>query len=542
MTEYAPTSAEFGLVEGTRRLRGLLLPFGVRGQNANGYFEFGPGVIELPADPTTARLALNHGGQEFGHAAVLEETNEGIVAEFDIHEGVIGDRFLDEYRQGRKHNLSAEFAAGVKRAADNVTAIGAALTGAAAVVLGGFAGAQFFELAEVTVDEETGEITAEPITPDESGDVALTVSETPESVTVTVDGIETVFEPRPAEDTEEPIVGSESEFNMAEATVPGGSTLSAPAHKDTSFSDLFSLITRARRGDSDAHNAIIKMGATGDAFALNDVKYDGTGGTALTRPPQFLGQLWSASKRERHVIPAFTSGNLTDTTVKGWKFGTEPEVSTWAGNKANVPSSTITVAEVPGAMQRFAGGNDIAREYYDFGKTEVVEALIAAYIDSYKVKSDEWFLDLLVAAATGVPVSVPAGTPEGVGKVVQGSLALVGNGASPSIAFVAPDVYSSIAFTKKDDTLEFLTTSLNRTLEDGTTLGFRIQPTNYLAAGQVLVADRNAATALELPGSPIRVNALDMAKGGVDEAIFGYIGGIVNDANGLALVENAGGA
>jgi hypothetical protein len=55
----------------------------------------------------------------------------------------------------------------------------------------------------------------------------------------------------------------------------------------------------------------------------------------------------------------------------------------------------------------------------------------------------------------------------------------------------------------------------------------------------VLVGAKGSATVLELPGSPVRVDALDLARGGVDKAAFGYLGVSINDALGLQLVTAA---
>jgi hypothetical protein len=76
-------------------------------------------------------------------------------------------------------------------------------------------------------------------------------------------------------------------------------------------------------------------------------------------------------------------------------------------------------------------------------------------------------------------------------------------------------------------------------LESGNTAGFQIIPSSVLDAGTVLVGSREAATSYELPGSPIRVEALDMVKGGIDVGLFGYHAVVLHDAGALALVTPA---
>jgi hypothetical protein len=76
-------------------------------------------------------------------------------------------------------------------------------------------------------------------------------------------------------------------------------------------------------------------------------------------------------------------------------------------------------------------------------------------------------------------------------------------------------------------------------LTEGDLEGFIIRPSASVTAGKVLVGCREAVTVLELPGVPIRVDALDLARGGVDKAAFGYAGVQINDALGLQLVTAA---
>lgn len=519
----------FEKVDGAeRRVRGLLIPYGEQSRTAESQgirtdpVLFAAGDITLPRDPAIVTLNLDHDRfNPIGRAVLLEQSDAGVVATFDIANTDEGDAYLSA---PTKRKLSAELAGLVRKGARAT----ARLVGAGIVAEGAFASAALFAIdpTEDQPDEDTEETVEQMV--DRKIQEALT-------------GTDKTTDEAPASEDTDAAPAAEEEEDVAQATIPATLASEGTTKKDEglSLSGLFALITRARQGDEKAKEVI--AGAGGEAlFALNDVKYDGTGGLNNVQLPQFVGEVWSARRTGRQVIPQFDQGTLTDTVLKGWKFGTRPEVSTWAGNKANVPTSSPTVSEVLGAIQRFAGGNDIAREFYDFGKTDVIAALLAAYADSYADKSDAWFLAQLIAAAgSGTAVSVPVGTPAGLGKVVQGALAIVTAGGKPSVAFVAPDVFASIVYTKKDDTLEYLNAAVGTDLTDGSTQGFSIIPRGDLAAGNVLVADRNAATAYELPGSPIRVNALDMVKGGVDEAVFGYIGAMVNDTAGIVRIINA---
>ena len=60
-----------------------------------------------------------------------------------------------------------------------------------------------------------------------------------------------------------------------------------------------------------------------------------------------------------------------------------------------------------------------------------------------------------------------------------------------------------------------------------------------ITAGHVIVGTKDAATFYELPGSPIRVEAVDMVKGGIDAGVFGYYALLTHDAGALQDVTIA---
>jgi hypothetical protein len=278
--------------------------------------------------------------------------------------------------------------------------------------------------------------------------------------------------------------------------------------------------------------------------ALSDVPFSGATARALgtiTTPPEWLGQLWSGVPNPRRVIPVLGSGTINGISAEGWRFTTEPDVNEWAGNKTAVPSGNVEVEKVAYPFQRFAGAWDIAREYVDFGVTEVIEEFLKAATRNYMKKSDTWALTQLTAFATTAAVgTVPAGVPDVVAKLVRGALRVINEDAIPSYALIAPDLYEALLFTKKDDVLAYLEMSLG--LAEGSAASFQLVPEKRLAAGQVLVGAKEAASFDELAGSPIRVNALDIAKGGVDEALFGYGRFRGEYAGGVQLVTSNGGA
>ncbi len=114
---------------------------------------------------------------------------------------------------------------------------------------------------------------------------------------------------------------------------------------------------------------------------------------------------------------------------------------------------------------------------------------------------------------------------------------MVTNGNLPDFALVAPALWKQMAKQPKANVLGYLNAALG--LKEGDLDGFTIRPSASIAAGKVLVGAKGAATVYELPGAPIRIDALDLARGGIDKAAFGYLGVVINDARGLQLVTAA---
>lgn len=508
---------EVGLFErvgDTRNVRGLLLPFGELSrpnQSGTESIMFSAESVKLPRDPSVVTLNIGHDRfNPIGRAVALTKSARGVEAEFAIADTEEGDAYLTNgFRK-----LSAEVADIVRRGAQ---AVQSRLTGAAAVPEGAFASAGLFALAE---GEEITEVSDEPTETKEETTETFTdeqgVEHESKVTRVTrVDGDTTTI-------TEtivitEPEAPAEGESEVTNATVPGslfnrGNT--AKPNEPVTQAMFASTVAAAIRQPEQSETLLA---------ALNDVKVSGANqvGTAAIAP-DYIGEIWSGIPFARRVIPLLMHGDLTSLRTIGWRWVVEPEVDEWAGNKANVPSNTPTTENAEWGFQRFAGGWDLAREFVDFGETEVVNSFLTAAAGSYARKSDAYILTQLLAKATATEVEdLPEDVIPVLVGIVDGALGLIANDARPSYALVSPADYRPLLFTKKNDVLAYLNMALG--LEDGDLDGFKIVPHTGVPAGEVLVGAREAAAVHELPGSPIRVNALDMVKGGIDEALFGYV-------------------
>lgn len=536
-----------------RIVTGLLLPFGEVGRTNIGKFAIdGPGIIDIPNDVTVLQANLEHDQMEpVARILTATETPSGIVATFKVGENPEGDALLAEIEEGKVTGKLKALSAEVKNVVIKAgKAVSGVLTGAAFVNTGAFPGARV--MAADTVDEETivevdqdiEEVdtttdsavieTIEDEYTDENGDIwkrVITRTKAVDGDVVTIDEhvelTPMAAETQPEQTTEEPPVDAPLNARVPETLKASATTVDRKA--EASVADVFNMISQARQ--------------TGDRrlmAALEDVAISGVGavGTA-TVVPQYVGELWNGRRFNRKVIPNLASAPLTSTTVTGWRFTTEPAVAAWAGNKADVPSNAPVAESYSVAVQRFAGAWDIAREFVDFNQTDVLEAMMGYAVDSYAKQSDNYVLtQALTAVGAGTAVgTVPAGIAESLVKLVRGSLNVITQAdALPTFAIVATDVYEELALIQTNNALEFLSMSLN--LEGGDMEGFKIVPHASLDAGDVLVGAREAITVMELAGSPIRVNALDIAKGGVDEAVFGYVAARIDSTDGLSRIIN----
>lgn len=511
MTDTLTTFGDFTYDPEARKLKGLLVPFGEASLTASTGqtgVTFSAETLRLPRDPSVVTLNREHDRHDpVGRATVLEARAEGVYAEFTLADTDEADDWLSRQKDTLR-KLSAE----VRFAADKVTAV---LTGAALVTAGAFQSAGLFSVAPT---DETTERTA---TPD---DLA------PEADDQTPDAA-------PAEDNTE----SES-VTMTDSIVPDGAVTPEAEKIDTSLKALFAAGAKAVASGDNTLLAPFKPldSSNTGLFALADITATGT---AATVQSQFVGDLWKGKQFTQRVLPLFNHADLTSLKVEGWRWTTAPEVAAWAGDKAEVPSNAVAFGATAVTAERIAGAHDIDRALRDFGNESFWEGYFRAMTTSYAKVADAKVLARIIAApnaANGIgatvvtPGTVPSGVDAGIAAIVDGALAVIAAGYTPTFALVSTAIYRSLLLTPKDKVLEFLTSAMG--LEEGSLSGFKIIPHATLAAKRVVVGSKDAATVYELPGSPIRVEGLDIAKGGIDPAVYGYIATVVNDVTGLASV------
>lgn len=504
MSDSLPAYGDFAFDPESRRLKGLLLPFGEtsRPSQSGHVATFTADDIDLPRDVSVVTLNRNHDRHDpVGRAAVLEKRpGVGVYAEFQLADTDEADVWLTTQKDNlRKLSAEVKFANGGVRAR---------LTGAALVPEGAFASAGLFAIGEIT-EAPTPEADPEPI-PDPDP------SETPEA------------NPEKKEDI------------VTDVIIPDGVSVETPdAKADTSLNAMFAAMSYAKRsGDK----SVLEPFAGGNVdFAIATVQDAGPSSKTIgldTAQPAYLGELWSRVAYQRRYWDLVSTAPLNSYKVVGWRWTTPPVVAAYSGNTAEIPSNAVDTEPVSADARRIAGGHRLDRRFRDFNDQEVIESYFRLMTESYAKVSDLDILSKIVAAATTTtPGTVPSGVPKGLAALVDGALDVVAQDNTPTFAIISPELYRDILFLGKDDTFAYLNWAFGLKGE-GSGEGFQIR-TGNVGTGKVIVGAKEAMTAFELPGSPIRVEAVAPHNGAFDDALYGYIADVVHNAAAIRSITVA---
>jgi hypothetical protein len=537
-------AGDFAVDATARTVRGLLMPWGETSRMSVSGMDpiaFERGTIDVPADFSVIGANRNHDRYDpVGRATSIEDTDRGLVATFAIARTPEGDELLRQIERGEFRKLSAEVAGIVRRGAQ---AVRAKLTGSAFVPEGAFQSAALFAVGEVQEATDADPVTTEDKSSEEYTDadgkkwVRETVTTTViDGDTTTITTVTNITEPPTEQDTD-----------VTAATVPaaafGAHTAATP--REPSKAEFLTMLAAHDTGmlPADARASFSAVASSTGLFAgLSDIKYDGTGGiTTALNQPQWIGEVWDGNDWQQKYVPLFEHADLNSLEFLGYKWDVKPHGGDWAGNKSDVPSNSPKFKPVKGTAGRYAMGHDIARELRDlkvFGDTSFFDAYFKAGAEDYAKWVDTKTLAAALEAAVSLKADDPAGLDVGpaMSALVDGAAAVIAANATPTFALVELSYWKQIAKTPAKDILGYLNAQLGLTTEAGTLDNFKLIPTTDLEARNVLVGSGKAMTVRELPGVPIRIDALDVARGGEDHALFGYAGVQVNKPDALQLV------
>lgn len=269
--------------------------------------------------------------------------------------------------------------------------------------------------------------------------------------------------------------------------------------------------------------------ATGDAaqirLALADVLPADDAGEGWGPREGWMGEVWQAANTGRPWIEALgTPKQLTTMELRGWAWDVRPKVGKYSGNKADVPTNKPKTKPVTGSAERWAGGWDIDRIFFDLGSPDFLTSFWTAAAAEYDVSSNEDIATKMLLAATDKGTSASA-----LAAIAAIATDLRQVGATVSQIFLAEDVFEEYGNLKQSEVPFWLANATGVSLAnaEATVADLRIEADGQLDAGAVIGFDRRAADVHEK--TPIKLQAQDIARGGVDLGFFSYGGLVVND-------------
>ena len=549
---------------------GLLVPFGVKARSNLGEFEVGSGVFSIPADVTGASLNVEHARENVvGGFTKAWEQPEGILGTFKFAETDEGRAAFADAKSGKRKNLSAEVANVVIRAG---RAVSGRLFAAALVERPAFAGATLLAAEDTAPDDL--------ISPDQQSTdpehLLVDANAFPEDITVSVADETRTYTPEAAPAEDNPEGGSTVTATATEpgtqvpapalpttllAGAPTGAAPESGRAKDIDLGSIFAAMESLRSGGGD------RDAATTLLAALADIKAEAAGGltganSGVTQPA-WVGRMWQGRRYVRKYIDLATHlyGGIQLGGRKGFKLdqGTAL-VTAWAGNKTEIGSGTGTTSVFSSSRRQYGWAADIAREWFDLeGGAEVIQALIEGVIDSYaKITDEDALKDIFTAASKTstaldrlvAPATLPAGTPANAQyypayvQLIQAIEAISDANDTPAFAVVNPVAWAQLLYTPKELLPEFVSLSLTAGTGEANLDG-KVKvvkaPQSFFtgtagANPQVLAGAKNAIEFREQGTTPIQLDALDIAKGGVDKAVIGYMETFVVRPESLVLI------
>jgi hypothetical protein len=488
-----------------RTMTGVVVPYGQPGNTSAGRLTVKAGAVRVPDNLRTVKLLRDHDrSRPVGYALASSDTADGLIMTFRIGATDDGNQALLEATEGLRDAFSVELD---DLELDGQTITGADLTAVAQVPVPAYQAARIAQVAAArrATDQPDVHPTVDPPQPlppeadPDGGDPDDDDDDTddehdPDTITTT-----------PGEDPDMTTTATAASGPAASAARPTPTT-GRPRGVTTVLEAAHVIAARARGQITTAElNA-----------ALSDVTTAPASAGAILQP-MWVGNLWTDDPQPRIHVDAITGPRpLTGLTINGFVWSPGMTVAQWAGDKTAIPTSVPKAVIGTASAKRWAGGVDVAREFVDLGSAEIIADLLATARDDYRTKTDLDCLNYLVAGAT----DAGAAFTDGLSAITAVVGHFTGRGRLSSL-FVGSDVWSSLAGNTSQS---WLSGSVSFTGGDAGGVTFVLD--GDLPPGGVLGLDKRAATFYEQ--GPITVEALNIAQGGIDEAVHGYTGTLIN--------------
>lgn len=524
---------------------GLLTPYGVKSRSNIGEFTVEAGAFELPEDLTGAALNIEHKREDVvGGLSKLWEQEQGLFASFKFANTPEGRAAFADAKEGKRKNLSVE--ASKVRIRDG-KAISGRVFGAALVERPAFEGATLLA-AEDTPDPTTDPDAYAAFLERVHADIAAALQLVAEELSKAP-----AEEPTPtAAPAEESESDDPKEIYMSDTTdagaVPATLLASAPAAKDVDLSTVYAAMSNVKNGTQSADSETL-LAALADITTPAHV-------TSGAIPETFAGKLWQGKRYNQRYISLANhiQGGIALGGRKGWKIdqGTAlvQEVAN-AAQKVELPTGSASTSLYGSTLRKFGFAADVALEWqYLEGGADVLAAFWEGVVDSGAQAIDEAALkDLFTVASRGTgaalsrlvaPETYPTEYPAAMGQLIQGIELIADNNDDASFAVVNPVAWRQLLFTPKDQVPEFVEFGVGIGSGEASTGKVRVvkAPQSFFTgttatAPQVLVGAKNAVEFREVHAD---INALEVAKFGVDRALVAFLETFVVRQESLALI------
>lgn len=516
-----------------RTIEGILVPWDEVGQPAiNG--EGRPvrvrrGALRLAA-AVTGIDTHDRPTRQVSALVASEERPEGIWGRLAVDATPAGDQLLAQVAEGKRLGLSVEASdLQVTPAVDEV--IGGLVDIVAHVDDPAFPSARVHSMtaALCTTPTTTGEappVTA-PTTPAPAADAAPAIDYGQMAAALA------------------PALAAQMTAAAAPAGLPTGSLPSpglAPSASPNVTAESDPIMHAARMAAS-----LHQGGATPEMMAaLTDITSSGL--PLFENRSQLGDKLWEGASYQRRFVGLFGSKALTDYKFTGWQWIQRPRVQNYLGDKNDVPSNPVSVVATEGKARRLAGAWDIDRKFVDFNSPEFWAEFWAAGTESYLEESDLRAAQALVDYAVDLTTpgdyptltdedgntvytySLPAGYSTGAGGLIVAQEDVIQAAAlATAILEDTPRVRRAPDYIVMN-TADWLSLTRTTNLDLPAFLSLlKVNPEGFMRSalvpkGTVIAGVKPAATFRELGSTPIRVEAQDIARGGVDRGLFGYTG------------------
>lgn len=489
-----------------RTITGRIAVYEVEGSPSSGRTIFAQGSI-VPRQPLSkVKLLLGHDLQNpVGYMTDFQADGGGITASFHIPPGEAGDAALEQAANHVRDGLSVGLQVRQHDPIDGdllrVTA--AELYEVSLVSVPGFSETVVTEVKAHINQNEREEMTAEKAKEvqqeEEAAEKAPAASAAPANLTAKINAGSTI---------------------TATQDSKGPATVTAAADR---------LVQGYQGGELSNITA-----ALSDVIPAND---KGEGYLRKT----WIGELFQASTVSRPMIELFGSPKpLTGLKVYGWKWDLTklPKVGKYTSDKKDIPSNQLATVPVEGTAQDFAAGWDIARKYFDLGDAGFIESVFRMAVDDYQRQTDLWFGQQVLAAATTAPDITSV-----LLALQKLPLKFAAIGARMNGIQLGTTAYESLLKLSESQVPWWLkthgTVDLAESKGVAASVNFEVNPA--LGKNDILAVDSRAASYYEHGKVPVKVQAVEVAKGGIDLSVHGYAGAIIHDPRAIIKATVSGG-